>query len=237
MVMNLFAIFFVTYSSFLYVFFFFSSRRRHTRSLRDWSSDVCSSDLHLSRESGGLKPAEVQTMLEDLRDREMILQREESGFAGTVEYVFRHAILRDVTYETVIPRQRRALHKLVGDWLLEIGGERAGEHTLLVAEHYARAEEATLAAAQLTQAGERGLLLAAYEEAMTLFDRAHAMLLGPEHTVQRLEVELLRANVEAIRGHYAKANEIMKPALGEVRATGDKRLLANLLGQLGRVAM
>src|SRR5215469_17351016 len=29
----------------LYIFFFFSSRRRHTRSLRDWSSDVCSSDL------------------------------------------------------------------------------------------------------------------------------------------------------------------------------------------------
>src|SRR5204862_1082266 len=28
-----------------FCFFFFSSRRRHTRSLRDWSSDVCSSDL------------------------------------------------------------------------------------------------------------------------------------------------------------------------------------------------
>src|SRR5206468_8456575 len=28
-----------------FVFFFFSSRRRHTRSDRDWSSDVCSSDL------------------------------------------------------------------------------------------------------------------------------------------------------------------------------------------------
>src|SRR5699024_12070944 len=28
-------------------FFFFSSRRRHTRSKRDWSSDVCSSDLAL----------------------------------------------------------------------------------------------------------------------------------------------------------------------------------------------
>src|SRR5439155_11654282 len=27
--------------------FFFSSRRRHTRWPRDWSSDVCSSDLHL----------------------------------------------------------------------------------------------------------------------------------------------------------------------------------------------
>src|SRR5207249_6514760 len=29
----------------LFFFFFFSSRRRHTRSKRDWSSDVCSSDL------------------------------------------------------------------------------------------------------------------------------------------------------------------------------------------------
>src|SRR2546421_5028565 len=29
-------------------FFFFSSRRRHTRSDRDWSSDVCSSDLAIS---------------------------------------------------------------------------------------------------------------------------------------------------------------------------------------------
>src|SRR6266542_3730524 len=28
-------------------FFFFSSRRRHTRCYRDWSSDVCSSDLEL----------------------------------------------------------------------------------------------------------------------------------------------------------------------------------------------
>src|SRR5690625_7046671 len=29
----------------MFVFFFFSSRRRHTRWPRDWSSDVCSSDL------------------------------------------------------------------------------------------------------------------------------------------------------------------------------------------------
>ena len=29
----------------MFVFFFFPSRRRHTRLRRDWSSDVCSSDL------------------------------------------------------------------------------------------------------------------------------------------------------------------------------------------------
>src|SRR2546429_1193686 len=32
-------------SIFFFFFFFFSSRRRHTRCSRDWSSDVCSSDL------------------------------------------------------------------------------------------------------------------------------------------------------------------------------------------------
>src|SRR5690349_23852416 len=36
---------FFNFLFFVFIFFFFSSRRRHTRSLRDWSSDVCSSDL------------------------------------------------------------------------------------------------------------------------------------------------------------------------------------------------
>src|SRR2546429_3549995 len=35
-------------SSFLF-YFFFSSRRRHTRCSRDWSSDVCSSDLMITQ--------------------------------------------------------------------------------------------------------------------------------------------------------------------------------------------
>src|SRR6266542_6513654 len=36
------------------VFFFFLSRRRHTRCYRDWSSDVCSSDLILRPNGAGL---------------------------------------------------------------------------------------------------------------------------------------------------------------------------------------
>src|SRR5215217_8719312 len=36
------------------LFFFFSSRRRHTRYWRDWSSDVCSSDLRAR--VGGVSP-------------------------------------------------------------------------------------------------------------------------------------------------------------------------------------
>src|SRR5690606_35954372 len=43
------------------IFFFFSSRRRHTRFSRDWSSDVCSSDLSLKLQQK-LSPQQIQLM-------------------------------------------------------------------------------------------------------------------------------------------------------------------------------
>src|SRR5206468_4356694 len=45
------------------LFFFFSSRRRHTRSDRDWSSDVCSSDLRAR-----LRPQEPVELAVPLRE-------------------------------------------------------------------------------------------------------------------------------------------------------------------------
>src|SRR5207245_3356531 len=41
---------------FLFCIFFFSSRRRHTRCYRDWSSDVCSSDLLSAASLSFLRP-------------------------------------------------------------------------------------------------------------------------------------------------------------------------------------
>src|SRR5690554_6902459 len=42
------------------IVFFFSSRRRHTRCGRDWSSDVCSSDLRRARRVGGRGPGRAR---------------------------------------------------------------------------------------------------------------------------------------------------------------------------------
>lgn len=193
--------------------------------------------IGLSRETAAQTADEVQAMLEELREREMILRREESGFAGTVEYVFRHAILRDVTYETVIPRQRRALHKLVGDWLMEVGGERAGEHTLLVAEHYARADEPALAAGLLTRAADRALALAALEEGSKLAERALGLLQGTEHAEARVEATLLLGQAESIQAHFAAGAELLEGAVREARSLNNARLEARSLAELARNAM
>src|SRR5204863_6861391 len=47
-------------------FFFFSSRRRHTRSLRDWSSDVCSSDLAMFTRRNFLRSVGTATAMAGL---------------------------------------------------------------------------------------------------------------------------------------------------------------------------
>src|SRR6185295_19194111 len=49
-------------------FFFFSSRRRHTRYWRDWSSDVCSSDLANAGASPtpSLTDAQIQAVVNEL---------------------------------------------------------------------------------------------------------------------------------------------------------------------------
>src|SRR2546429_5008108 len=47
--------------------FFFSSRRRHTRCSRDWSSDVCSSDLNPTGASGALRGAGGATAAQTAR--------------------------------------------------------------------------------------------------------------------------------------------------------------------------
>src|SRR5204863_4947343 len=72
------------------VFFFFSSRRRHTRSLRDWSSDVCSSDLGTPRAAAGARSA---AMLPEAGTKPMAVIADissstwasVSGVLGTVE--------------------------------------------------------------------------------------------------------------------------------------------------------
>src|SRR6266496_528184 len=84
------------------MFFFFSSRRRHTRSLRDWSSDVCSSDLGPRAGSAArgesLRPARGH-------------ERHEGGVDG-VPGEARAEIRRSVT-----PRARLAVHAACGLWL------------------------------------------------------------------------------------------------------------------------
>src|SRR5437764_5556836 len=67
----------------LYSFFFFSSRRRHTRYIGDWSSDVCSSDLNDGGRSVAiLKGPDVNDAAYDTRKAPLIGGRSIGVVAG-----------------------------------------------------------------------------------------------------------------------------------------------------------
>src|SRR5262245_53643243 len=63
----------VALSRLLYFVFFFSSRRRHTRCLSDWSSDVCSSDLPAVDVAEDAE-AQLRVGVEDLALRHVVTQ-------------------------------------------------------------------------------------------------------------------------------------------------------------------
>jgi oligopeptide transport system substrate-binding protein len=125
---------------------------------------------------GGVEEARVQSTLSALRGREIVFQRETTAFAGAQEYIFKHTMLREITYESVLRRLRRAYHGVVADWLMEQGGERAGEYTGLIADHLELAGRTGEATDYLLEAGDRARGLYAHREAIGAYERALALL-------------------------------------------------------------
>ena len=57
---------------------------------------------------------------------------------GSQEHIFKHAILREVTYESVILRLRRKYHNFAAEWLIEQSRERTRWQLGMIAEHLER---------------------------------------------------------------------------------------------------
>jgi oligopeptide transport system substrate-binding protein len=119
---------------------------------------------------------EVVPMLSSLRAKELVYRRERSAFAGTQEYTFKHSVLRDVAYETVLLKVRQRYHGQVAAWLEAHAGERLAEYYGVIAAHYELAGDAERALDYLTQAGDRARSLGAYREAAADYERALAIL-------------------------------------------------------------
>jgi class 3 adenylate cyclase/tetratricopeptide (TPR) repeat protein len=129
-----------------------------------------------------------------LSQRGVLSVREESTFAGTEEYQFKHALMRDTAYDTVLIRTRRAYHGQVASWLAEVTetSSRADEHADIIAEHYEQANELEEAAAWYLRAGERARVQGAPAEARTMLDRALKYL--PETDRERRWQAMLARN-------------------------------------------
>ncbi|HEV2249788.1 MAG TPA: hypothetical protein VGT60_04695, partial [Candidatus Limnocylindria bacterium] len=74
-----------------------------------------------------------------------------------LEYLFRHALVQDAAYGSLLKQDRRTLHKLAADTLLTLYPERTRELASVIALHLERAGEPAAAAEHLVVAGEHAL--------------------------------------------------------------------------------
>ena len=106
--------------------------------------------------------------LSTLQSKEIIFPRTNTTFAGTAEFIFKNAILRDVTYETVLKQTRRKYHLQVADWLVAAADAngRCDEYAALIGKHYQLANKLETAASWYKRAGQQAITIFAHKEAI-----------------------------------------------------------------------
>jgi class 3 adenylate cyclase/tetratricopeptide (TPR) repeat protein len=126
--------------------------------------------------------ADVDTVLDDLLFRDLVLREERSAISGEQAFKFKHVLIREVAYAGLSKGSRADLHLLFAEWLRERAGEELVEirafhldqATRLLAELEGAAPDdlAEEAATELTHAGRRALMRESFASARKLLVRA-----------------------------------------------------------------
>ncbi len=110
-----------------------------------------------------------------------------------ISYRFKHALTQEVTYDSLLTHQRRALHAAVGRAMELQYAQRMDERADLLAYHFARAECWEQAVHYGKRAADRASALSQFSGALAILDRVHSCLmqLPDDNTRRLLLVDLL----------------------------------------------
>lgn len=185
-------------------------------------------------------PEAVANRLGILEKKEVIFHRDASAFAESTEYIFKHAILHDVTYESVLLKLRRVYHVQVAERLIELGRERINEYAGRVGEHFELAEDLLHAAEWYMRAGVQAQDTYAPDVAINYYQKALGFLndqIGKERIKQKLEIcrrlgEVL--NWQARYSEAARTYELLLDLSNEIEdAEAQSRAYYGLATSLG----
>ncbi len=143
------------------------------------------------------------------------------------EHRFRHILVQESAYSTLLYERRRAYHRQIALALTRLFPERAIEQAGLLAYHYERADDLEQAVTLLIRAADSARLLAANTEAEALYRRALNLLDqliaagANDDPDQRARIYLKLAQVRSNTGDFAGAQDYYDQAftlLEEVEA-------------------
>ncbi|MFO1119301.1 MAG: adenylate/guanylate cyclase domain-containing protein [Rhodospirillales bacterium] len=173
----------------------------------------------LLAEVTGLPDAILQSSLDRLVASELVFSRGATSPHST--YVFKHALIQDAAYESLLISRRRQLHQRIAEALQGSFPETARNSPELLAHHYTEANEAEPAIGFWQKAAHKAARASAYLEAVNHLQRGLDLLAGmpegSERDVRELELRLpLATMLIALKGAgspevektYARALEV-----------------------------
>jgi predicted ATPase/class 3 adenylate cyclase len=125
--------------------------------------------------------------LERLVRSDLLGQR---GAPPQSRYIFKHALIRDAAFQSVLNARKRELHERIADVLASRFPEVAETEPELLAHHYTEANLVDRALSYWRQAAERAAARLAYIEALGHVDRAMKLISGLPESTERDEWEL-----------------------------------------------
>ena len=166
-------------------------------------------DYRLLAAVAGMQEAGLRQGLARLVGAEIVFQR---GEPPEATYTFKHALVQEAAYESLLKRTRQQLHGRVVDALVDRFPERVTREPEVVARHAAAAGRIDEGVKYLRDAGEQAQARSAHGEAIIQFRRAIAQIASqPEGTErERREVALqlaLGASLVAVRGFAHRETE------------------------------
>jgi predicted ATPase/class 3 adenylate cyclase len=183
-----------------------------------WDSAVdqlcCSPDdaLEGMPTDGHAVRAGTLSALSGLRSKGVIVRREGSAFAGAVEYSFRHELLRNVAYESLLKKSRRKHHARAAAWLIGRSGSRVEEVSGLVALHFEQAGKQAEAADWFGRAGQQARRSYAPALAIDYYRKGLALLPAaplPADQLQAKQLEWSEGLIEVL-GAQARFDEALE---------------------------
>ncbi len=159
----------------------------------------------------------LDTHLEYLQQVELIREKQ---IYPELEYIFKHALAQEATYESILLQKRRDLHGRVADAIETLFGERLDEFYSLLAYHYARAENWAKAQEYLFKSGDQAGRIAADAEALANYQQAMdacIRIFGEKwDPIQRAALEKRMGEVSYRRGEHQRAEEYFNKALAHM---------------------
>lgn len=155
--------------------------------------------------------------------------------AQTHAYRFKHALLQDAVYNSLLTSDKKLLHSAIADGLKALYQYREYEIAEELARHYSIAKNADRAAQWAALAGEKALGLFAHEEAIFWFKQALELLSTEKQTDRKLLGRTLVNQMEAYCWEidYPTMAALAEEHLPKVQAAGDAQHISRTFTWLG----